>query len=151
MGKSTGTVVALAVVAVGVLAYNQTLKRATTQLHYRTVRIRAGRLRFEGNRLIVPLIVSNPNSEDITVRSVVGEAWFNGNKVGNVEMFDTVVVKANKKTTIDLNVRLMALNIVDAILDMYNEKGAGNVEIGFTGTVNVDNKPMPIQMRYKVL
>jgi LEA14-like dessication related protein len=136
----------VAVVAAGALQSLQTSRR---QLQARTIRIRAGRIRFEGNRLIVPLIVSNPNSETVVVRSVVGEAWLNDNKVANVEMFKEVPIKANDKTTIDLNMRLMALQLVDTVLDMMNKKLA--VNIGFTGSVNVDNRVTPVSLNYKIV
>ena len=148
MGQAA-KILAVGVVAVVAASALQSLQTSRRQLQARTIRVRPGRLRFEGNRLIVPLIISNPNSETVIVRSVVGEAWLNDNKVANVEMFKEVPIKANDKTTIDLNMRLMALQLVDTVLDMMNKKLS--VQIGFTGSVNIDNRVTPIALNYKVV
>lgn len=108
-----------------------------------------GKIKFQGNRLSVALIISNPTSDKITVRSVVGEIYINGYKLGNAESFTTTEILPNAKTTLYVEVRLMALQVYKMMTDLVNKKIV--LEVGFTGSVNINNKVVPMQIVDKVL
>lgn len=124
-------------------------KRVTPALTARSIRVRLGKVYFEGNRLKVAFIVSNPTSDTIRVRSVVGEVYVNGNKLGNVESFETVDILPNAKTTLNVEVRIMALQLVKTVEQLTQKKLA--IEIGFTGTLNINNRPTPMQIVDKII
>lgn len=139
-------------VAAAAVIYAIGRPRITPQLTARALRVRVGKLGIEGNRLKVALIISNPTSNNIVVRSVVGEVWLNGVKVGNVESFVETVVAANKKTTLYTDVRLMALQL----FEVYREITAADnkkirLDIAFTGTVNANNMAIPVTANNRLL
>lgn len=146
------TAAKLLFVGVGVaaiMAVANTRRTVRNELTARVIRVRLGKMRFEGNRLKVAVIISNPTSENIIVRSVVGEVYLNGKKVGNVETFDKVDVLPNQKTTLYLDVRLMAPQLISVYADLLNSKKIA-IEIGLTGTINVNNLATPFQVNYKM-
>lgn len=137
-------------VLVGALAWAAARYRVAPQMVTRSVRVRLGKIRFDGNRLKVGVIVSNPTSRDIAVNSVVGELYINNKKVGNVESFVKTVIHGNAKTTLYLDVRLMALQLVDTYKKLLEQKGF-KLDIGLTGTINIDDTITPFQIKYDVL
>lgn len=133
-----------------IAAYRGAVRRVTPQLTARVIRVRLGRVTLQGNRFRVAVIISNPTSEAITVRSVVGEVYVNGKKVGTVESFETTVIQPNAKTTLYLELRILAMQMYDTILDLVNDEKI-NIELGMTGTINVDNRPWPIHLSYEMV
>lgn len=132
--------------AIALLNTSRTVDRELTA---RVIRVRAGRVKFKGNRLEVAMIISNPTSSDIVVNSVVGEVYLNGRKFGNVESFVKTIIKANNKTTLYLDVRIMLPQLMTELLDMANKKLS--VQIDMTGSINVDNQVMPLSLAYKII
>lgn len=140
------TLGALAAVA---FAYNRSSNTIDQQLQFRTVRVRAGKIKLKGNRLEVGIIISNPSSDSPVINSVVGEVYLNGRKLGNVENFTRTVVKPNDKTTLYLDVRVMLLQLLTELNDMANKKL--KVELGLTGSMNINDRVVPMHFKYDVI
>lgn len=132
------------------LSYSATLKRVRPQLTLRTIRVRLGKISLQGNRFRIAIIISNPTSDNIVVRSVVGEVYLNGKKIGTVESFERTDIAPNAKTTIYLELRLLALQVYDTILDFVNNDKI-NIDLGMTGTINVNDRPWPVHLSYDVV
>lgn len=113
------------------------------------MRIRIGKVTLLGNRPQVTFIVSNNDSQPIEIKSVVGEVYLNGIKFGNVERFEPITIKPNAKTYVDVSIRLMALQIAKIIEQFMNEKV--KIIFSFTGSINVNDRPTPIQVNYKIV
>jgi LEA14-like dessication related protein len=146
--KAGGVLATLAVA--GALLFAAARYRVAPQMVTRSMRLRLGKISFAGNWLKVAVIISNPTSDAININSVVGELYINGKKVGNVESFVQTVIQPNAKTTLYLDVRLMAVQLLKTYQELLEQKGF-NVEIGLTGSINVNNKVTPFQIYYDVL
>lgn len=144
-----GQFIALGAVA-ALLVWGAARWRVVPQMVTRSIRLRLGKISFQGNRLKVAIIISNPTSDKIIVRSVVGELYINNKKIGNVESFATTEILPNNKTTLYVEVRLMALQLVETYKNLLEQKGF-KIEVGLTGSININNKLVPFRVNYDFL
>lgn len=120
--------------------------RAVQNRYYAGIRAQMTGARLQGKGITVTIKFQNPNSEPAVVRSVFGEVSLNGRKVGLVSMSKPVTVAGNGETSMDLQVQMKLPNIITSVAELL--KGIANSVIDLTGTMNVNNSPIPIKLTY---
>lgn len=133
----------------GLLAYmffRGTKDTAVQNRYYAGVRAQITGAKLQGRGILVTIKFQNPNSQPAVVRSVFGEVSLNGRKVGLVSMSKPVTVAGNGETSMDLQVQMKLPNVITSVAELL--KGIANSVIDITGTMNVNNSPIPIKLTY---
>lgn len=113
------------------------------------IRMRITKVNLQGQNLFVTFLIQNPNSENIVIRSVVGDFFINNRKVGNVSSFVMTNVAPNNETYFTVAVNVKFVNLL-AVWYKYVEKTTA-INTRFVGTININNKPFPVNVSYRVL
>lgn len=95
--------------------------------------------------------IQNPSNEQFVVRSLVGQLLCNGDNIGNVSTFQTVVVNPNSEAVLPVFVRLNPISIVSDIITLISGGGGLSQTIRLKATVNVNNMAAPVDITYKIL
>lgn len=95
------------------------------------------------------LAVQNTSSGDFTMNSMTGNLYANDYFIGNVSSFTPVTIKANGETIVNLSVRMSLLGIVNDIINAF-QNNSTTQELELSGTINVDNFQVPLNIKYKV-
>lgn len=132
------------------LFYQYTKKQAVVNRYYAGIRVQIASARQVGNDIVVTFRIQNPNSNTVVIRSLVGDVFINGGKVGNAGSFQTINVLGNAETYVPINVRINALQSVAVLANMITAKNK-KIVIKFVGTINVNNIATPLNLSYKML
>lgn len=138
-------VLLLGAAAAGLYYFRNTSK---TNRYISGLRFFIAGLDIKNNILTIQLKIQNPNSQDKTVRSIVGDVYVNNTKVGNASSFNTVIVAGNRETFYNVDVRLKVLSIINNIADLT--KGFAGSTLVFKGNANVDNAVLPINVKFSI-
>lgn len=94
--------------------------------------------------------VQNPSNQSFTIRSIAGSVTVDGQPVGTVSMFETIVVAPVSQAIIPVYIRLSPLAIVSDLVSIIT-KGSGIPKtIVFNGYVNVNELVDDVQLTYKL-
>jgi len=122
--------------------------RSKTLDYMRGIRAYIGRVRIVNGMFRCDLHIQNPNSQGITVRSVVGDFYVNHVKVGNVSSFKEMLVAGNSDSVIEFDIKPKVLNIFNLVTNMLNQRL--RIDVFFDGTINANNQAMPVQIHYSL-
>lgn len=90
--------------------------------------------------------ILNPNTMALRIQSFVGNLLVNGVKVGDIQMFGDYNVKGNAQMSIPLVVRVLK-NVYPQQARTWQQ---GQARVQFNGTINVNDRPIPITLGYTV-
>src|SRR5688572_4293065 len=92
-------------------------KRASGFLNYY---IKGLQIAYDNYRIIlrVRVNVQNPSNEQFTIRSISGNVFANGEKIGLVSMFETVVINPNAQTELPLDILLDPVGAVSELITL---------------------------------
>lgn len=130
------------------LLFASSRDKAKQNRFYAGVRAQLTGVELKGKNITVNVNFQNPNSKPATVRSAFGEVSLNGKKVGLVKMDKPVTVPANGEAEVSLNVQMKLANTITAVAELV--KGVANSVIDITGTMNIDNSPIPMKLQYTI-
>lgn len=107
-----------------------------------------------GQYLEFKLFIENPNDKKITVKSIVGELYLEGNKntiykLGTVSRYGITEVQGNAETKLPFSVRLKYLQLLGALSDWAAGK-LKNRNLRFKGSINIDGEIYPLNITYKI-
>lgn len=111
----------------------------------RNLRLKIANVSLDQTDIIISVKIQNPNSEDMRVQSFVGEMYVNEKVVADIQMFGDYTAKGNSQVTIPLIARPKAQNLFQMLVQSFRQ---GVSRITYTGTINVNNTPMPITLTY---
>lgn len=97
----------------------------------------------------IDIDIQNPTSTSFTINSMTGNLSLNDNFIGNLSNFTATEIKGNTQTAYRIALQLNTLSLPSTILDMFNNFSGITAKV--TGTVNVDNLNVPIELSYKAL
>lgn len=100
--------------------------------------------------LFITIGVQNPSSADFTIRSFTGTLFANDDEVANVSSFNLTRIKSNAQTFFVVAVRLSLLETGMHLWEILNGAGGISQTLKLTGTVNVENVPVPVSLTYKL-
>jgi LEA14-like dessication related protein len=108
-------------------------------------------IHFDGDTpvITITLIAHNTSNQQMTINSLDGNISANGTYIGNASSFIPQTIFPNSQSTVKVDIRLGVFNIVNDIIRAFQ---FGNFQqvINFTGSANVDNIQVPINMNYTV-
>jgi len=93
----------------------------------------------------IDMLVQNPNSQDFSIKSVIGNLVINKNPVASINMFGNYVVRGNDQETIPLTAKVSGVDVFHALQKYF---AAGKVSLFFQGTINVNDKAVPMTLSY---
>lgn len=108
-------------------------------------------IRFQGTTPImtVGLKIQNPTNQKFVIKSFAGNLFANSYLVGNVSSFVTTEVVPNSETILYIEIRLNPLTIVNDIIRAL-QYGNFRQDLLLRATANVDNYPVPLELKYQV-
>lgn len=112
------------------------------------------KVEFSGLSPVITLVVlvQNPTSDKFTVYSLAGDVFVNNNYIGNVSMFTKTEIIGNSQTEIPLTIKLSIVSMISNIVDIVTGKSAGGGGVvGLSGTINIDNASIPVNIAYKII
>jgi hypothetical protein len=140
---------ALAGIAIGVIAITAAAKAAIL----RNLNFVVAGLKTGGSVLApqfqIQIGVQNPSSIDYIIRSMSGNVYVDDVLIGNASNFQEVTIKSNSQTIYIIVLRVGILQLAAEVLKIFSGQLSGVVK--FTGTVNVENVPLPIDLTYNIL
>jgi hypothetical protein len=126
-------------------------EKATTLNNLRFVAQDVG---FDFSNLLSPIVnlsvlVQNPTSGNLTLKSLAGSFSINGTPSGNVSFFPATpsYVAANGVTGITLQLRLSDVALINDVKNFFNN-GAGALVININATANVNDVPLPVTLNF---
>jgi hypothetical protein len=93
------------------------------------------------------VVIQNPTSGSVTVQSLAGNFFINGQQAGNVSYFTPVIIVQNSQTEIVLDLLVNDFALVQIITN-YMTGGGGSVVVAINGTANVNNVPAPFSITF---
>jgi LEA14-like dessication related protein len=106
-------------------------------------------LGVQGPGISLAVNVANPTNTPLQLSSIAGSLNINGSAVGNVTDFQPAVIAPNSQTQINL---LITPNVFGLAAGVINEvdgnEGSGTIQASLTGTANVNNTPLPINLAF---
>lgn len=131
-----------AVLGIGALLYWFNEKRAV-----KNIRVSLRGVKWTGSQLVLILQVINPSNISLTVQSVLGDLFYNGNQVATIVNFKPQGVAAGQFSNIEVAMQLspMALLNIIPIIRQAKENGYKNINLAFDGQVRANNIVIPIK------
>lgn len=93
------------------------------------------------------VIIQNPTSGSVTLQSLAGNFFINGQQAGNLSYFTPTIIAPNSQTQIALNLSVNDFSLVQ-IISNYVTGGGGTVVVAINGTANVNNVPAPFNISF---
>lgn len=110
-------------------------------------------IKFDG---ITPVVnfkmdIQNPTSRRLTLRSIFGNLYINGQYSGAVSGVSQVEILPNAVTPITLQVRLSVLSLGTQLYDVIRGNSPLQATVTFEGTANYEGVPLPLKLSYKIV
>src|SRR6185312_2307111 len=137
------------IIAAGIYFVTLEAKKAKSTMYFQNLKVLIGNVKFSGDSMIIELKIENPNTTAQVVRSIVGQVLVNNNPIGDINQYTTYTVRGNNETIIPLVVKLNFLYLLSELTSMIQGK-RNQVVLTFNGTINLNNAPTPLQIRYKL-
>lgn len=132
----------------GALAFMYFRNTSKQNRYFAGVRSQIIQAKLDGKTVVIMVKLQNSNSKPATVKSVFGDVAINGKKVGTANLPKPVEIAPNAETVIELQVKLQIANALTAIPNLV--KNIANSMVTFTGTINIDNNPIPTALSYAI-
>ncbi len=93
--------------------------------------------------------IQNPTSNTLTVNSLVGDVYVNGDYLGNVSSFTKTEIVGNNQTpytvALDSNIFSLSTELQSLISNFHG------LTLQLKGTINAQGLTIPVDLQYKVL
>lgn len=113
------------------------------------IRAEIVRVTMRGQWVQLHLSIDNPNTTDVVLRSLVGDLYINQVKVANVAWYGETTIRGNHNTRLTVEAKLKILNAIAEAMALLQGQTAGTT-VTFIGTMNVNNNPEQLNIRYKL-
>jgi len=112
------------------------------------------KVKLSGDNVDMDVYIQNPNSYPMVIKAIVGEVWINSSstgrlKVGNVARYGTAVIQPVSETKFPIVVKLRFIQVLAYFNNLISGKMKNQV-LQFTGTINIDNVPYPVNESYQL-
>jgi hypothetical protein len=130
-----------------------------TKLKNDAERLRIGKLqkvKLNKDTVEFDFPVENPNSDAMTIKAIVGDVYVSDAsgkqavKLGAVNHFGTDVIKPTAATNFQLIAKINLVNEFIYISNVLAGKWKGGI-LSFRGTVNVNNRPWPVNESIRLM
>lgn len=121
--------------------------RAHTHAQASDMRLKIQGVHMENDGTInMDMLVLNPNSAAFRIQSVLGDLMVNNRKIAELRMFGDYTVRPNDQATIPLMAKIPTMQIFNSLVQLFRGHGA---LVSFHGTINVNDKAVPLTFQYK--
>jgi hypothetical protein len=140
---------ALLLLGGGALLYIGNQARSVANLNFFADDISA--MTFEGVNPVayLDLLVQNTSNVNISLNSLSGSVYVDNTLVGNVSNFTPVVSMGNSEAIMQVKVRLMALGLVNEMIQSFQYKNFSK-KIDLRATVNANGVQLPITLTFQL-
>lgn len=111
------------------------------------IRIAGVQLIKQKNVVQIQLMIQNPNTVPITVRSVVGDVYVNNERLGNVSRFGSQLIAGNSESSFFIEVRPKVMALFNSLAALNLEKVV--LTVRFIGRININDKAVPLNIAYR--
>jgi len=112
------------------------------------IRFSIEKISFSGTKIILRLGLLNPTGNEAKFNSMVADVFVRGNQVATLSTFETVKIKPNSKSTIDIQITPTGVGILSTLRSLISKGGLKNLKANIKGTANVDGVAFPIDITY---
>jgi len=130
----------------GYMGYDYYKKHQAVQANNMRIRIAGVHMQNDGT-INMDLQVMNPNSAGFSFKSILGDLLVNNTKVADLKMFGDYTVRPNDQATIPVMAKIQSMNLFAQLVQKLKGK---KLAVSFTGTINVNDKAIPLTMQYSV-
>jgi hypothetical protein len=103
----------------------------------------------QGAGLNLVLGVQNPTGSAIQLNSIAGSVNVNGSPIGNVSNFSPIVIQPNAETDVPLYLTANLFGLAGGVINQLDgNEGSGNFTASLSGTANVNNIPVPVNLNF---
>jgi len=95
------------------------------------------------------LQIRNPSGEAFDIRSLSGDFFFNGSRLGDASSLTQLTIPGYSEVIYPVLVSVNAANVVDTVKSLFN--GGLKGELGLQGTLNVAGVPVPVNTTYRLI
>lgn len=92
--------------------------------------------------ILAVFTLQNPTSTQVTINSIVGDIYVNGEDVANVTEFNKLIIKGNSQNDLTVNVHVGVLSAAKLLLNYFNT--GRKINANFQGTVNAEGFAIPV-------
>jgi len=92
--------------------------------------------------------LQNPSSQQIILKSIVGDLYLNNKHLSNVSDFKQITIPANNEIDLPINIKIGLLDVLSNIKNLINSKK--KFAVSFEGNVNAENIVIPIKQTISV-
>ena len=114
----------------------------------KAIRFSIEKISFSGTKIILRLGLLNPTGNEAKFNSMVADVFVKGNQVATLSTFQTVSIKPNSKSTIDITITPTGIGILSTLKSLLSKGGLKNLQAKIKGTANVDGVAFPIDITY---
>lgn len=101
--------------------------------------------------MTLSIAVQNTSSQSLTINSMAGSLYINGEYAANVSSFQQLTIPANTEQVYKINLRLSITGVINSVIDIVSGKSSDTANIRFAGTVNFENLQLPVDLTYKLI
>lgn len=139
----SGTILLLLLGGLSIYEYSQLgVAAANVQILFDGVQINSL------SNLSVTIIVQNVSNANIVLNSMTLDISMNGVDLGNASLFPVtpIVIQSNTEQPVTIQFSPNWLTIPGAIMDIINSGDTSKMNFNATGTANINNLPLPVNM-----
>jgi LEA14-like dessication related protein len=113
-----------------------------------SLNFRIGGLGFSGGNPVITLVAQNPQSAGFAVNSIVGDVYINGTLMGNLSMFQQVMITPVSEVALPLTVRVNWLGLPGFITDVLQNGWKAGMTVNIKGNANVETTIVPLNLTF---
>jgi LEA14-like dessication related protein len=98
---------------------------------------------------VITIGIQNPSSHSLTINSMVGTVYVNGDYLGNVSNFTQTTVLQNAQTSYSIHFVSDVFNLSTELLNII--QNYHGLTLRLVGDININGSLVPLDLTYKVL
>lgn len=102
---------------------------------------------FGNGGMQITIGVQNPTSTALTLRSIAGTVFLNGDSVGNISDFNAQVIAPNQETPVTLVLSPNVFGIAQLATEAI-KNGLDSASFSVSGFANVDDNTFPVSFNF---
>lgn len=112
------------------------------------------KIKVKDKKLVLDIAAQNPTNQKLQLKSLSGEIFANKKLVGNISTFTPVDILPNSETILNFTIVPNLAGLVNLISNFIKKVVKKTEKLGLvinlTGTANVNNIAIPLNINYKL-
>ena len=102
---------------------------------------------FNSGAMQIQVGVQNPTSAPLSLRSIAGSVYMNGNPIGNLSDFQSQLIAPNQETVVNISVAPNVFGLAQLAVSALKD-GISSASFSVSGYANVDNNTFPVNFNF---